>query len=164
MNKAYLLRGILRSRSGSHDLVAHLVRQAEEKRGLTLGDVRYLPSGKPVFDREGWHLSVSHSGTTLLVAIAPFPVGIDLEIRRAAPQRVRQRFFSPREQEADFFRVWTAKEAVSKLSGGGLGLVRRIAVDGDRATLDGESYHLRQWEEGELVITLAAAEPFSVEE
>lgn len=164
MNKAYLVRGTLPDRSGSHEVTQRLVRLAEKALGLSLGEVQYLPGGKPVFSDPAWHLSVSHSAGELFLALAPFPIGVDIELRRPVSHRVARRFFDPRERDADFFFVWTAKEAVSKISGGGLQLVERILVTGSEATLGEERFFLRQWEEEDLVITLAAGEPFAVED
>jgi 4'-phosphopantetheinyl transferase len=79
------------------------------------------------------HASLTHSGDWLAAAIAPFPIGIDLE----CPGKPRDLLaladavFSPEEQAqlrrlhgqeraAAFYRYWTIKESVGKREGHGL--------------------------------------------
>ncbi|MEO8810674.1 MAG: 4'-phosphopantetheinyl transferase superfamily protein [Rhodanobacter sp.] len=96
------------------------------------------PHGRPQLDQR--HGSVldfnwSHSGDHALIAIARGIVpGIDVERRRPKPRAlpIAQRFFSSDETDAlaalpeearasAFFEVWTAKEAVLKAHGRGIG-------------------------------------------
>lgn len=105
-------------------------------------DVRRLAldaqaDGRPLLHVDGdaapLHVSLSHSGDWLAVALADAPVGVDVEL----PQRARDwnalaRFvFSPEERQrvrdadeatrADVFHaLWTLKEARGKRSGEGL--------------------------------------------
>jgi len=84
---------------------------------------------------QGIHLSLSHSGEMVTAAIAPFPLGLDLE----STGRVRDwlaladHVFAPVEceqllllAESDrrelFYRYWTIKEACGKRDGTGLRL------------------------------------------
>jgi len=73
------------------------------------------------------HFNLSHSGDLALIALAPVPVGVDLE--RDAPadaQALAQAWFTPAEQarlargDDDFLSLWTAREAVLKAMGTGL--------------------------------------------
>jgi 4'-phosphopantetheinyl transferase len=109
-----------------------------ERLGVPPGEVplRSGAGGKPELDTAGappLHFSVSHSGTMVLVAIAPGPVGVDLEgprqLRHAL--EVAARTFARSELELlvrlpsgarprRFLEIWTAKEAVLKASGEGL--------------------------------------------
>ncbi len=82
-----------------------------------------------------WHFSLSHSGGWALLALAQGqPVGVDLEWPR--PRRrllaMAQRFFTAAEADAlhslaeeerlrAFYSLWTAKEAVLKAAGVGIG-------------------------------------------
>jgi phosphopantetheinyl transferase len=92
--------------------------------------------GRPSVD--GLWVSVSHSGRRTAVAVGGAgPLGIDLEEREPREFRaVADRWFSQRElqwlaaqpdQLDGFLRLWTAKEAVGKALGEGLGdgLLRR---------------------------------------
>ncbi len=67
------------------------------------------------------HISISHCRDMAVVAIAPEPVGIDVETWRDQLLRVTHKFLSPSEQVmvgSDpelLLRAWTTKEAVYKL-------------------------------------------------
>jgi hypothetical protein len=82
----------------------------------------------PQDDRLALHFNISHSGELVALAIAHEPVGIDIEEIRVTRDlhRIARRFFSAEEAErvdadADqFFRIWTAKEAVVKAIGSGV--------------------------------------------
>lgn len=92
------------------------------------------PFGKPALaadlaarDAAPLHFNLSHSGDLALIALAPVPVGVDLE--RDTPvdaQALAQAWFTPAEQarlaqgQDDFLSLWTAREAVLKAAGTGL--------------------------------------------
>jgi 4'-phosphopantetheinyl transferase len=90
--------------------------------------------GKPVldhFDIAGVHFNVSHAGDWAVIALAASPVGIDIEQCRPLDYRsVGAQVFSAAEQAridqavdraGAFFDLWTAKEALLKAWGLGLG-------------------------------------------
>ncbi|MFF8725429.1 4'-phosphopantetheinyl transferase family protein [Streptomyces sp. NPDC015171] len=86
--------------------------------------------GKPRLAHEdGPHFSLSHSGELALLALAPRPVGVDVEKPRAGldPVRLAERFFPAEESSwvardghLAFGRLWTRKEACVKAAGGRL--------------------------------------------
>ncbi len=91
--------------------------------------IRYAPHGKPYVD--GLRFNLSHSGARALIALTrDFEVGADIELPR--PRRtddIARRFFAPGEiarlfaapdRAAEFFRLWTCKEAFLKATGEGL--------------------------------------------
>lgn len=94
------------------------------------------PHGKPRLDEPGvdLELSLSHSGTRVVVAVARgVPVGVDVEqtsppAQEAPPvevmlsSRERQVWegLAPRERDPALFRYWVRKEAVLKATGHGL--------------------------------------------
>ena len=105
------------------------------------GDLRICrtPRGKPYFpDLPELYVSVTHSGSYCIVALAPCTIGIDLQTHQrfhneSAPEanqrylRLSKRFFHPEEHayvEQDpverFFTVWCAKESYVKYTGTGL--------------------------------------------
>jgi 4'-phosphopantetheinyl transferase len=113
-------------------------RLARKDRGQTsISDLQFDigPHGKPALPAGSvdastaapLHFNLSHSGDLALIAIAPVPVGIDLE-RDAPPDAdaLARTWFTPAEQvrlqrgEADFLTLWTAREAVLKAAGTGL--------------------------------------------
>ncbi|TXS40928.1 4'-phosphopantetheinyl transferase superfamily protein [Streptomyces sp. uw30] len=100
--------------------------------GRAPGAVRFTRGrwGKPsVEDAAGTHFSLSHSGDLALLALAPRPVGVDLELARADLDftRLARRFFPEAERDSvvrggrdTFVRLWTRKEACVKAAGGRL--------------------------------------------
>lgn len=94
------------------------------------------PYGKPYLLDYPLHFNLSHSGDTLLIAVADFSnIGIDIETssQRDSLDGLAQRCFSSREYQAwrgmtteeqreVFYRLWTKKEAFVKAVGRGIAL------------------------------------------
>lgn len=92
--------------------------------------------GKPSLADAALHFNLSHSADTLLIAVADFTdIGVDIEIIRARGSlgSLARRCFSQREfqawcllapdqQEINFYRLWTKKEAFVKAVGRGIAL------------------------------------------
>ena len=93
------------------------------------------PFGKPLLESGALSFSISHCGSTAIVAISSpeMTVGIDIERVREIDdmETIVRRYFSPLEYAAwcaqphsarqqAFFRLWTRKEAVLKATGEGL--------------------------------------------
>lgn len=88
-----------------------------------LPTVVFLESGKPIFVGSPLCFSLSHSQNLAAVLISDQNCGVDLEeIRPEVAEKLRNRVLSPEEQRqnADFFEIWTQKEALGKLLGTGL--------------------------------------------
>lgn len=97
------------------------------------------PHGRPALRTPGLHFSLSHSGDLVLVALAPTPVGVDVEglataqavlgaqsaLHVAEAQELAR--LPAHERPAAFTRAWVRKEAY--LKGLGTGLVRDPALD-----------------------------------
>lgn len=87
--------------------------------------------GKPVIVQLVPHqFNLSHSGSSVAVAIAEADVGVDIELCRPMPriEALAETVFHPGELrwlwrqssiETSFFRLWTAKEALLKAAGTG---------------------------------------------
>ena len=85
--------------------------------------------GKPSVEREGVYVSVSHSGAWAVCVTADAPVGVDVEVVRSAQEKFMRRVCSQQEMacirpgdDGDcrrFWEIWTAKEALFKLTGKG---------------------------------------------
>lgn len=122
-------------------LLRHLLRAA----GLTEApQIDIGPYGKPCLRLAESHLrapefNISHAGRWVVCALAPTPVGIDIEQVRAIDLGIAERYFQRAEHAAlmrltsgqrldRFFRLWTAKEAYVKALG--LGLHRDFASFG----------------------------------
>jgi 4'-phosphopantetheinyl transferase len=102
------------------------------------------PHGRPVVDGYGLHLSVTHSGERVGVAVAGAPVGLDVEeIRPVRVAELARLALGPDERADDvagFFRYWTRKESAIKATGDGLtvALTRvRVSRPGEPARLLG---------------------------
>ena len=140
----------------SRALLPEAVREYCASVGAPPKEVVFLPNGKPVFaDFPGHFLSVTHTGDLLLFAFAPVPIGVDAEKKTEERPRVAARYFTETERLLPFAAVWTAREAVAKLSGGGLSDALRVTVSGNTALLDGRTYSLFTAEYGEYLVTIA---------
>ena len=115
----------------------------------------------------GPQFNVSHSGEMVAVAFAPAAVGVDIERQRGMDDihRVAARFFSPAEAErvrlaagaeAEFFRIWTMKEAVVKAAGGGVSIplgaftVPRTAPQPEPIVVHSDASTLQGWSVAEI--------------
>ncbi len=81
------------------------------------------PGGKPFAPGLDLEFSLSHSGRLVLCAVAPFPVGADIQRRRTVSDALIRRAVRAGYQgatQAEFFRWWVRQEAAGKLSGTGL--------------------------------------------
>lgn len=96
-------------------------------------DFSYMPQGKPFLEGQNdLHFNLSHSGHYMMLAIACFPVGIDIEkiSTTFSYQDVAKQVFSDEENELlsnaplksqnrKFYSLWTRKEAYLKAIGCG---------------------------------------------
>ncbi len=96
-------------------------------------ELEYSPKGKPTLkDHPELFFSLSHSGDYALCAMGHVPVGADLQQFRSSSLKIVDRFYTKEEQEYvnsfgsseeqihTFFHIWSAKEALLKLTGQGL--------------------------------------------
>ena len=103
------------------------------REAFPLPEIARSENGKPYF-RGGDalpHFSVSHSGELWCCLMADFPVGIDIQEKSSrtseALSKLAKRYFSDAEAaysdlygEDAFYRIWTRKEALVKLTDGRL--------------------------------------------
>ena len=135
-----------RRRTVAGELLAR--RLLAQRLGCGEGEVplRWDEMGKPTVDAAGVYVSVSHSGPYAVCAIADVPVGVDVEVVRSADEKFMRRVCSEAEMAyirvgddgdcARFWEIWTAKEALFKLTGKGpllalsrLALPRGVVLD-----------------------------------
>jgi 4'-phosphopantetheinyl transferase len=110
-------------------LLSHYARQAPATISILA-----TPSGKPFATGERMPaFSVSHSADVAVIALAPSPLGVDVESIHEIPEMlaIAKQFFSAREyrhlialptehRKRAFFAAWTEKEAYLKATGEGL--------------------------------------------
>lgn len=120
----------LEGRNG-HEAGRQLLQLLYHKQtGSDLPPIRVTPRGKPYFQQEGWHFSITHTREHAFCALSRSPVGIDAEeLNRPVQLRAVPKLLSPAEfarfQAADdprraFLALWVLKEAEAKRSGQGL--------------------------------------------
>lgn len=111
-------------------------------------------NGRP-FHPSGWAFNISHSHQCAVVVMAPHPpVGIDIEWEKELALKHFRQQFSDSEwrqiQEAEnrmsvFYRIWTAKEAIAKADGRGLGFAfDQVLVEDQIGYMDGKNYQLNR--------------------
>ena len=84
------------------------------KLARTLLAVSFIP------DDPGFHYSVSHSRTHVLVALSTGPVGVDTETHRRIPLQTVAKLTTPAERAClPFFDTWVLRESYYKLTGRG---------------------------------------------
>ena len=119
-------------------------------------EVSKTENGKPYFENEpDLFFSISHSAQYCVVVLSNIPVGIDIEKKKDAKERIAQRFFTPEEKERFtncdedkkqelFYEIWCAKEACCKISGMGIsrGLNRLCVIDDTKALDKIEKKHM----------------------
>lgn len=109
-------------------------RLSAEKIGGTLGRFPKDANGVPG-PEGGLFWSLSHKVGYVAGVAGPIPVGIDVERIRPVRKGMWQRLAGDREWSLaagrtvdDFYRYWTAKEAVLKKFGSGIGDLRRCKI------------------------------------
>ncbi len=118
--------------------------------------------GKPSFlpPHDDHHFNISHSGDYVVMAMADTEIGVDVErIGRAKDYKKLLRFFYDHEKnrvltspdgENEFYKIWTFREAFSKLAGVGLALFSHedinIDYDKNRVTFNDKDYVFYEYE------------------
>ena len=88
-------------------------------------EIQYNEKGKPFLKNNLAYISLSHSGHFAVASIASHNVGVDIEEIKPIEDGVIQRVTTKNEQKQiknlrDFYRLWTAKECMLKITGEGL--------------------------------------------
>ena len=117
--------------TGGHEagraLLSSLYR---EYTGLEMPPILLTPRGKPYFEGNGLHFSISHTKKHAFCALSPCPVGIDAEeadrpIRLELADKIlssgeRAQFERAEDPRRALLTFWVLKEAAAKRSGLGL--------------------------------------------
>jgi 4'-phosphopantetheinyl transferase len=143
----------LQSRCLLRSLIGALTSQSPPHVSFTLG-----AHGKPQLQHSALQFNISHSQEWLAIAIAKMPIGIDIENSHKATQRpwlaLAKRFFTqeehyflsqqtPERLSAEFYRLWTQKEAVLKTHGGGISAgLTQLDLCKAQHSLNNQTYHI----------------------
>ncbi|MBQ6894837.1 MAG: 4'-phosphopantetheinyl transferase superfamily protein [Clostridia bacterium] len=117
------------------------------------GILNKTSKGKPFFlNYDSLHFSLSHSGNIALCAVSDKKIGADIQLMGDFTVGICKKYFS--QNEADyvlsapssdektkrFFRIWTLKEAFSKMTGDGLSGFKKFSVKpGGEVIAEGEN-------------------------
>lgn len=100
--------------------------QSAQRLGVLLPALVKTEDGAPV-PAGGVHWSLSHKRAFVAAVAAPMPVGIDIEKIKPVREQMHEKIAAEEEWRlfagdrlTDFFRCWTAKEAVLKAAGVGM--------------------------------------------
>ena len=153
-------------RALSDSLTCRLFADAGHVVGLD--DIGRTIYGKPQVRAHQLHHSISNTRSLSIGVVGPDPIGIDVEaldrpLRVASELLIQRLFASASEatmclQHWTLIQAWTAKEAVLKAAGLGLGggLANVIiAPNGAAAWLHGASYALSLWTQEGFSIAVA---------
>ena len=116
-----------RGHAAGRELLAELYRAHT---GRDMPPVLIAERGKPYFDGEDLHFSISHTKGHVFVALSNQPLGIDAEeMDRKVNLRLAEKILSPMERirfdaaddkRAALLKLWVLKEARVKYTGTGL--------------------------------------------
>ena len=161
----------LEGRTGHEAAYGLLAHAYNEIYGGRLPRMRRGAWGKPFFPHNEAEFSLTHTKTMAFCALSDRPVGVDAETVRPVRPGVPERTMSPEEltwmngypdRDEAFLRLWTAKEAWSKLTGRGLnGRPREIVLTagpGDSLGVAGERAQFQWRRTCGVLVTACAAE------
>ena len=142
-----------------------LHRALHEEYGITeVPEFVYNEFGKPSLSNLPIHFSLSHCKDAVVCAVSAHNIGIDVESIVPYNPDVAQRVCTAAELEileqhknkdADFIKLWTMKEAISKYEGAGLSM--------SFASMDISKYALHIWENDRIVMSCCIGDISDVE-
>ena len=129
------------------------------------GDIVFSDKGKPYLADGRRYFSLSHDGRHVVLAVGDCELGTDAEAEREIKESVKKRVFSDEEmvycagdkKKAVF--LWTRLEAVLKLSGEGIGGIKKRSF----SLLKDDWIFIRSAEYDGSFISVACGEPFDME-
>jgi len=117
---------------------------------VLLSEVQFEEKGKPFIPNSKIYFNISNTKGIVVLAMHNRPVGIDVERLREPREVIYSRVFCSEEVRSikcseDFTRLWTRKEAVVKLFGGGLSMgLNSFSVLRDEFEVFGKHVKLEQ--------------------
>ena len=139
-------------------VLAEKTRLREKLESLGVGTILKKENGEPYIEGDPYHISLTHKGDIAIAALSHSSVGVDVE-DVTVPRNVERlsRLFNESEKPKDlydFYRVWTAKEAMGKKRGTG------ISYD----LLKQKSEKVRYFDYGDYLICVAGDGEINLEE
>ena len=98
-----------------------------------------LSNGKPYLVNSNLHVSISHSGEYLAIALSPTPVGVDIQKKEEVDyQKIGERYGFKAKDINEFYQKFTLAEGEAKREGNGLAyaLKKVDLIDGKTIELD----------------------------
>lgn len=119
-----------------HDAAYALLYDVLDRCGCENKEIVHDARGKPFLKDSDLFISLTHCDGLAACITEPVPCGIDAErFDRKVTDRIIKRVCSPEETalinsssepEKEFIRLWTLKEAYSKVDGRGIGVISSI--------------------------------------
>ena len=133
-----------------------LERAVKEHTSLDFANLQFAKTDNGQWVCPDLYFSLSHTDGVICAAVAPHPVGVDIEKIRPVKEGMLYRFLTEREieymdslpqedREVFFFESWVKKESIFKLSGGDALMPRETETLDSTAkvthvTIDGAEY------------------------
>lgn len=131
-----------------------LLSISAEKSGLKLGNLNKNDNGAPIPDK-GIYWSISHKNSFAAAVCALYPIGIDIEYITPRTTALFSRIADKEEWGIfkdiswdNFYKIFTAKEAVLKMKGEGLKGLKKSRV---QEILD-DTHIMMQYEKEEILV------------
>jgi phosphopantetheinyl transferase len=96
-----------------------------------INNISYGDKGKPFFENGNIFFNISNTKNTVILVVSNAEIGVDLEFSRSPKKNIYSRVFCSEEiafleastnETYEFIRLWTRKESVVKLFGGGISM------------------------------------------
>ncbi len=145
-------------------LRALLLAMREAKLDIHGAVIRRLESGKPVFENIPWYFNISHSCGRAVCVLSESEVGVDIEFIKKvrafdviaanffADGEIR-RFRAAKNKNEEFYRIWTRKEALLKMSGTGIEYGKLKKID----TFEYSDAQFTEYKRGQYLTTVCEA-------
>ena len=135
-------------------------------------------NGKPYIpDLPEFHFNISHSGEWTVIAVSDSEIGVDIQLIKPVRNGLAKRFFTRRENlkldklnneeyNAEFTRMWTMKEARTKVTGESLArslsLFNTVEYDGTTSKMiDGYFVSEIPFPDNRYILALSSASEIS---
>ncbi|MFT5860212.1 MAG: phosphopantetheinyl transferase [Flavobacteriaceae bacterium] len=127
----FLQDDALKNHQAINSLFVRAVLEVYSGQDVEIEDIIEQSNGKPILNPEkfiGIHFNKSHTEYDIVIALASFPLGIDLEAMKGSYNAlVLDRIVHPEDQlkissPKEFYQLWSIKEAFVKHTGEGFAL------------------------------------------